>query len=152
MNIKDIEGRKHNTENEFDMLVIEYRNEVTTERRKNKIFTLLAKRYDSILTKHITSFAPRYHSYINSEYQYLLLRCITNWKGVNKKGEYSAFLTYWYTWANKKVKSEVLDKYVKKDRREVTMTDYNTRHIIEYNIIDDENVGTDEFEYNDDIV
>ena len=108
------------TSKQADTLVLLYRQAEPPQ--QNKIFKQLRNIYLYILHEHIKKMGNKYKHYLESEYDFQLLKAISKWDGVNEKtGKYCSFKSYLYTKIKKKVKSEVLEKYALWHKREVAI-------------------------------
>jgi hypothetical protein len=95
----------------YDKLVIEYRA-AKTRSSKNKLYKDIRNIYYNKLQSIKAGFAERYHDYLDSAYDFFLLRAINEWTGRSKSGRFCHFSTYAYTWCVVKVKGDIVEKYV----------------------------------------
>ena len=102
--------------NAIDEAVYRYR-ESNDPREKNKLFIKIADVYMPRVYTLMQTFDKRWHDDILSTYYMFVLRAIDKWEGR------SLFTTYLYPYTGIKLKSEVMEKYVMKSRREQVFTD-----------------------------
>lgn len=102
----------------WDLLVLEYRKEIS-DRKKDKIFKELCGYYYPKFHSIKLTFPKKYWDDMEQIYMINILKSIEQWKGINSSGNPCHWSTYAYIWATTKVKSEIYEKYILKDKREI---------------------------------
>ena len=110
---------------QMDKWVVEYRK-ATTRRKQNELYKKIRSIYLFKLYKKMKGYNTRHHDDIISNYDYYLLKCIRDWKGKNKNGDYCSFTTYAYPWLVRKPFSALHEGELKKQRREVAKGVHDT--------------------------
>ena len=103
----------------IDKLVLEYRAS-TNSKERNRLFKEIAAPYLPRVEALMTTFSRRYRDDILSTYYWFVLRAIEKWKN-----DGALFLTYLYPYTGIKLKSEIMEKYVNKDRRMISLDDWD---------------------------
>ena len=103
--------------NDIDLMVLRFHT--ATDRERNNIFKIIRGIYLPKYYYKRNGYAKRFWSYLDSEYDLQVFRCMLKWnpdKGV-------LFTTYLYTYATLKPFSAVNEKVIMKSRREPTFTE-----------------------------
>lgn len=98
--------------NNLDELVLRYR-ESDCNRERNKLYKEIRQYFLHRVYSVMAKFHPRYHNDIMSTYDLFMVNCIEKWKNNGAR-----FTTYAYPYSGIKLKSETIEKYVKKYNRE----------------------------------
>ena len=114
----------------WDNLVFEYRLE-TNDKKRNKIFIKLCSYYYPKFHSIKITYDKRYWDDMEQMYMINVLKAITQWKGTNKNGIQCHFVSYLYLWISAKIKSEIWEKYIMKDRRESSIDIFNGEEYID---------------------
>lgn len=104
----------------WDNLVFDYRLE-TNDKKRNKIFKELCSYYYPKFYSIKLTYDKKYWDDLEQIYMINVLKAIDQWKGINKNGVQCHFVSYLYMWTTTKVKSEIWEKYIMKDRREISI-------------------------------
>jgi len=111
------------THDKWDLLVLSYRVE-TNERKRNKIFIELRNYYYPKFHTIKLTYPKKYWDDMEQIYSIMVLKAIDQWKGTNKNGVMCHWTSYAYIWCTTKVKSEIYEKYIMKDKREISYDEW----------------------------
>lgn len=100
----------------WDKKVFEYRTE-TSDRKRNKIFRELCSYYYPKFFSIKITYPQKYHDDMEQIYMIMVLKSIEQWKGINANGTPCHWASYAYVWVTQKVKHEIYEKHISRDRK-----------------------------------
>ena len=103
----------------WDIMVLKYRTS-KSQKEKNTIYKELRQLYLPKLYSNMKRYPYKYHDDMKSLYDIYFLKAMERWEGINN----CHFSSYVYTWINLKLKSELHEKYIKKDNKHCSLDEY----------------------------